>query len=250
MAGFAYFIEKTKAELFDGSNQLIADMLPERIRGSFDYPAKYPEQITANEIRANGPTGQPGTVIAMARAGGGAPSIAVPQKIEWVLFGGFAVGIVDKQVPAPADLIRRDVAGGINAVDIYGQEWKVPVARSPHLENGTLPQTYRFDESGNPRGRIVSQYRWLWDLSGEVFDQYTDENKFNWSRLVGMSAKLLGVNYRLGQCELTVLDESGRGILTQEFVHFVCQALCHFSFAEEIQKKTDTEANTTSGWPG
>lgn len=247
MTGFAYFIEKSKAELFDGSNQLRAEMLPDRIRSSFDFPSTFPEQITANEMRSNGPTGSAGTLLAMTRAGGGAPFIAVPQKIEWKLFSGFAIGVVDKKLPTSADLIRRQVVGGIDSFDQYGQPWKIPVARSPHAQYGTLPQTYRFDDSGNPMGRIIEKYQWLWDLSGEVFDHYTNDEKFNWQRLISVAASLLGVNYRVGQCELTVLDEYSHGILTQEFVHLVCQTLCHFSFAEEVQKKTDTEATTTNG---
>jgi hypothetical protein len=252
MAGFLYFFPVAKDVLLDG-DQLKHDALPVAVRGSFSDVKDYPQDFTVCEIRGGkGPGGLSGTVVAITSQTG-TPNVAATSTHEWQECGGFFIGVIAGQVPTPQDLERKRITAGHPVVDQYNQAWKCPIARSPWGEFGTLPQVYKFDAAGNPVNRIADTHRWLWDLAGEVFDKYQDDIDMPW--LVKTAAVILGVNYRVGPVELTALDNFGCGVLTQDFIHGVCQSLVHFQIVKEaeeaVEKKTESGvADTTNGLLG
>lgn len=252
MVGFIYFFPVAKEMLLDGDH-LKHDTLPAAVRGSFADVKIYPQDFTVCEVRGgNGPGGLSGTIVAMTSQTG-TPNVAAVGSHQWEQCDGFFIGVVTNQIPTPQDLERSKTIGGHGINDGFGQTWKCPIARSPWGEFGTLPQVYKFDAAGNPVNRIADTHRWLWDLAGEVFDRYQNDVDMPW--LVKTAATILGVNYRIGPVELTALDNFGRGVLTQEFIHGVCQSLVHFQIVKEVgeavEKKTESEAaNTINGSPG
>ena len=156
------------------------------------------------------------------------------------------IGVMKNELPRPEDLERLDIVFGPKVKDEGHYEWRVPCARAVHhgMPYGNLPQSYRFNDEGEPLPVLNSRWEWLWQLSGEIVDFYraetTDQRKPE-AWLVKQAARLLAVNYRLGLAELNFLFDLGRPVLQKDQVHLIAQASYGFEVLEEVKKKSPDE---------
>jgi hypothetical protein len=159
--------------------------------------------------------------------------------------------------PTPEDLRRHARYSGYDVRDEYGGTWHIPVARTPDLRYGFLPQSYTFGARGQPVGHLKAQCRELWERAGQLWEMYASifgrdailageatlpreipEAWYGADWLLEQAVFLLGVNYRISPLEINGLFESGREFFDDHFKQAVCQACCDFDFALEYQKKT------------
>ena len=262
MAGFYYFFKNRSAdELAKGEDitqsllsqyglaEVLSDVRKVDGRGGAGH-------ATVTTVGSNaGPGGSCGSILTVGTKHSGAPSHVGnhPDRQHWVPLNPAAdawIGVLKNELPRPEDLERFEVIYGGLVTDRQHLEWIVPVCRavSDGMPFGTLPQSYTFDANGQPQPQLDSSFKWLWQLSGEVQDDYRPgqkERDFNW--LVKTAMKLLAVNYRIGQHELNLLHELGRPVLSNNTVGRIAQASYGWEVLQEAKKNSpDTEEPTAA----
>lgn len=257
MAGFLYFIPNVTPDQLAPNGVLdrerlsqagIAEVLADVLRA--------PEHASLCGVnRQNGPGDQAGTVLVPVSPATGVPECVIydPPRQVWrpMLQGDGWAGVITTELPGALDLCRWDMVRGYAATDSATQVWQVPLARRQHAEYGYLPQVFTFDGACRPRGTVSRSARWLWDLSAEIAEGYANQadRPLNLVWLAAQAVKILGFNYRLGPSEINLLAELGREMLTDYFVHFVCQAVYGLDLLETAKKKepeTPTESALNS----
>ena len=256
MAGFYYYLPSITAERLKQGEQLDREVLRERgLADVLSDVVRVPQHVSLCDVRRDyGPDQGCGVLLSLVGKHSGAPEVVtyLPDKHPWAwqkVLGPdgqprYFVGALKNALPFPSDLERWERIEGVDVVDRHTCAWHVPIARSPLAEGtyGTLPQSYVFDERGEPVGKVQERWRWLWERAGQIRDWYHDLDRDGTFRepmswLVKQAAVLLGVNYRLGLAELNFLDELGRGVLTQHVVQQICQAAIHGDIYDEAKKK-------------
>jgi hypothetical protein len=254
---FNYFLPgRTKTQLVQG-DKLDREVL--RTLGLDEVLAdvsKVEAHASVLDVR-NGCGGKAGAVIAPVRKYRGVlPQFFSHDLMTWkeIRPGQLWLGWMSGDTPLPQDLERWEVIGGAELTDDSGGVWTLPIARAPHMgfPYGTLPQSYSFDTEGEPKAHLEPAYQWLWDLSGEIRDWYAaDEGpdseatpaeraahrQLPFSDLVKYAARIVGVNYRVGTAELSVLHERGCRLLKRSAVHAICQAAYGWEVEQEAKKK-------------
>jgi hypothetical protein len=246
--------------------------LAETLADLVDVPA----DATVSELKAapaRGPRslGGPGTLILPSRKYMSGPVIPIDTHLQtWreASGGKFWLGH-GREAFDPRHLERKLLVGGFEVRDRIGHVWMVPVARAPQWERpfGTLPQTYTFDEAGQPVAQLMPEFQWLWDLAGEVQEWYRHSSPAAEGqeslafkpipilRLVQYALRILGVNYRLGREELNALHAAGVGMLDNALAADVCQASYGWHLEDEAKKKppecdSNPAANSSSSKTG
>lgn len=259
MAGFYYFFKNRRVdEIARGEELDVALLTHYGLHETLADVRKVPLHATLSNVGSNaGPGNSCGALLVIGSKYTGAPDIVTithPKDLQkWVCVNeekGLWLGVLKADPPRPQDLERFKVIGGGTVTDPQHYEWTLPVARAlAHgMPYGTLPQSYRFDEQGEPQPVLDKAYEWLWNLAGEVKDWYVasdSENRRPHAWLVKTAAKLLGVNYRVGIPELNLLQEVGRSVLHQQTVGAICQACYGWEVLEEA-KKNSSPAETAS----
>lgn len=256
---FYYFLPVSKDKLQVG-DELDRDVLAEH--GLADVLAdvrRVPAHASVCGVSGNkGPGGQSGVIVAPVSKHRGVPGIVGndPLRQAWRPRGKAWVGIATGAIPTPLDLERWKTIGGYKLEDPQHYEWQVPVARASWMEFGTLPQSYKFDERGEPVPNLQPEFVWLWTLAGLVHDWYLSQEPPEdatpaeraehqprpFAELVKAAARVLAVNYRVGLAELNFLHDLGRPVLTQQTVHAICQTLFGWEVLEEAKKKQPAAA--------
>lgn len=266
MASFQYFLPNQTAENVVAGAEIKRQLLAEV--GLADVLAdvsRVPQHVAVCGVdRGKGPGGQSGVILApKSKASGTGPKIGhFPDRQHWQPRASPAdpegklawIGWFKAEPPVNYDLERFQVVGGYKISDPHNYEWQIPVALSPRptFAYGTLPQSYVFDAQGEPSGVLDPEYTWLWELGAELREWYRrgdageDRQPIAW--LIKQAVRILQVNYRVGQAELTTLHQLGRGVLSQEVVHAICQAIFDFKIVEEAKKNLSGErAEKTEG---
>jgi hypothetical protein len=235
---------------------------------------RVPQHASVSFVRSPaGPGGQAGTVITPVSKGRGVPELIGndPAKQKWVQGSGFGVqgsgkpaywvGSLIGEPPTPLDLERLSIVAGHGVADPGGYEWKAPIARAPRWDQpyGFLPQSFTFGADGEPVSHLDPRWEWLWQLAGEIRDWYiglagppddappaeqATHTAPPFTVLVKHAARILGVNYRVGPQELSLLHELGRPVLTQATIHEICKA-CYGWQIEDEAKKNETPSGTS-----
>ena len=122
------------------------------------------------------------------------------------------IGVDREHPPGPADLQRVQLVPGYKITLADGQQYEVPVIRSPNPGSRTnLPQDMWWDAAGEFQVKLKQQYQSLWDLTEPVWDFFYGEDAEETSKEIPFVDVLtwcltfLGVNYRYGRMEHMVL---------------------------------------------
>lgn len=121
------------------------------------------------------------------------------------------IGIDPEHRPTPAGLRRKRLVAGYDWELADGQTWHCPTARQFVLTS-RLPMTYR-REGGTVSGFVKEEYRRLWKESEawcvrflEDYRQHRIVDLLGFEGAFAAAALCLGVNYRVAQEELTLLN--------------------------------------------
>ena len=169
------------------------------------------EQATCRqEMTAAGPGGASGTMLSLLTAGkpplrfGHYPQFQRWQKVRsepelWI-------GVDTEHPPGPADLARPTLLDGYPVRLADGQEYVVPIIRSPDPAVGThLPRDVYQDADGQWQIEVARKYETVWEESGRFWDFYVGNESMPLVELIGYAIRFLGVNYRYGPQEHAVL---------------------------------------------
>lgn len=251
MPGFYYYLPQLTKDRVARDGQLDLEVLATiGLREVLADVVNVPKHASVSDVGGcKGPDGGNGCIISVVSKHERLPAIGnAPGRQTWRPRGDGKqvwLGIWSEAPPTPLCLERWQLLPGYSVSDQHGNEWRVPIARSPDPEwlFGTLPQCYVFDAAGEPRGQLDTAWQWLYDLAGEIRHYYAKDTApsdeatlielgdyqqppFSW--LVKAAARILQVNYRLGWAEVNFLQELGQSLLTQTTVYALTRALIHY----------------------
>lgn len=269
MSGFQYFLpNKTKDQLVD-DGKLRRDALAELglAERCIDL-ARVGEHFVLCDVHTRvGPGSEQGTMLAPVSPDSGAPSPVgnhPNRQIHRPIFVNGAVAayvVANKdELPTPHDMLRHKALFATKVVDRFGQEWKMPICRTPHANRSGLPEVFSFDSEGRLSSQVQEDFAWAYDLSSEIRLWYQDAynrrpNPHEFAWVAEQVLRLLAINYRIGKEEVALLTAAGRGFLTGEFVSQLAYACFDYDLADEAKKKpaltgADGAGNSSSSTPG
>lgn len=176
----------------------------------------------------------------------GQPSDVVvyqPSSQTWLDQGSVWIGWETASPPGPAELAKPNRLPGYSVPDEVGQEWTIPIARSPNGRE-TVPSDFRFDPvTGEPKQVRKRAYDWLWGLSGEIWDFYnTDKQPEDPFWLARCALQILQVNYWVGMYEINALSEMGRAVLDNTRAGTITVCLIDLEVVQQL-KDPDSKKN-------
>lgn len=268
MSGFQYFLpNKTKDQLVEDGKlrrEVLAELgLAERCSDL----QRVPEHFILDEVHVRkGPGKEQGIMLIPISPNTGAPSpkgnwpdrqFVKPINVNSITVAWIVANKDD--LPGPLDLARHAMLFGNTVVDRFGQEWSMPICRTPRAGRLGLPEVFSFGADGAPCSAVQEDHAWAFELSSGIREWYrlAAEGKqtqpFTW--IVEQVLRLLSLNYRLGKEEIALLAEHGRGFLTQDFISGLAFACFDFALEEEAKKKPETTgelgaASSSSSTPG
>ena len=118
------------------------------------------------------------------------------------------IGYDPHALPAPEDLARDNSVSGYFETLGDGREWLCPVIRQ-YLGQVNLPDVWRV-----VNGQIVStvkpDWQGAWELSGQIWESHVSRSDPDVATAMLWCCKLLGINYRIGPMEASLLGLLGR----------------------------------------
>jgi len=172
------------------------------------------ERCSLFELVKPGPGGATGTLLSVT--GGKSPQRMgyYPESQDWherPVGMDVWVGIDREMPPTPDDLARGERLYGYAVEMGDGCNWVVPVIRCPFgreaFGQSSLPMDYTY-RSGHAEQVICEDYRELWELTGQAWDHWYDREsqpEMDLDVLLRIAVESLGINYRYGKVEQTVL---------------------------------------------
>lgn len=148
------------------------------------------------------------------------------------------VGMWNDLKPTPAELCRSEQIPGED-VDIQGQSWHVPIARSfDGTPTRLLPSVLDMDDEGNwVCGEVEPRYRKLWDFACEWFDKrLVGEGTVSRIWSFDAAVQCLTTNYRMGHIEtllLRLLDD--QAIASHKILDVLVDAKTTLDFIKKNQ---------------
>jgi len=232
------------------NQQLVSfgDAVQAGLAHAFDGPA-----ITCRGVQ-RGPDGGAGAVFGVE----GVDARYMPERQDWKGAPGtkWGVGYWRSSKPGPADLARPEQIGGHAVRLADGHEWLIPVAR--YLDGGTaFPERLQLGPDGQwaqtgtiPQyADICRQAETAWAaLSTRLEDDETGTVEFTLHDEAQLAAQALGVNYRVGPVECSLL-----GLFDTTAVSAVVLALVDWpsvkalTIAEEKKSPVGAGDSTVSG---
>lgn len=239
-----YFLpEITRAGLLDGGRFHQEVLLEHGLDVQFG-DVRNPEAACAIcDLSAKTPDAEGRGGVLLQFTGGQVPRLSgyMPKEQQWYQRpAGFdvCVGIDLAEPITPEDLLRdREPRCKGYAVTLGdSNDWVVPILRTPFnredLGRSDLPCDWIYDEAGLPKKEILAQHRELWELSGRAWDHWfrkEDCPTINVELLLSIGVGALGLNYRLGKIEQTVLR-----LVNSENWELFMRAVLDLTFYEEL----------------
>lgn len=173
--------------------------------------ALYDARIRVFTIHSGGPDGLSGRIVAaMPAAGltGPPPGIRAGQTWQRVLVPADGTKVPHEYWIGydrlPLDLRREYLVPGIEHELGDGQIWECPIVRKMGVQCN-LPSKWGIDpQSGEFRALMLPRYQSAWDSAGKIFDAQLSGNLTKLDA-VKLCAEMLGVNYRVGWQEISIL---------------------------------------------
>lgn len=239
MSGFYYFVE---GDVIDdrGGRIRVEKLANTPLEYLFVGRDKYPDDIVA--YRTPGPENVQGTLLYPKPLG----EITLPRCLydangqDWLKFENIWVGRDHgAEMPAPPDLRKKVVVPGRQVKDGCGQEWTVPVCYAEESKSVSLPSVHSFDSEGKAVPKISINYRYLWDLAGDIAGHFGEVEIMSHEELMRAAITFLQVNYFLGPPDVFAFHEWGIELFTTEFLAAVLGTASDWSLVTELdQKKT------------
>ena len=171
-----------------------------------------------------------------------------PELQDWHNCDSFWIG-VEKEgaTDITSEYFRKpSQTTGYSVADNLGDEWLIPVIRSPDPARYCLPTEYHLGFKGEFSRKRREQDERLWQLAGQCRDFVMNGEGMTEDRFVKAVVEFIGVNYFVSVSEVALLEQLGRKILQSEFVAAVMAAVNDFRLEEDVQKKSGTTEPTNS----
>jgi len=169
-----------------------------------------PHNVTVAPI-IHGPDGKSGCYLYPIPVTGNLPRTHGynPDTQEWEDHDGYWLGIDTENRPTPPELVRPTVVSGYEYRLGDDCDWICPVLRRP---DGTpnVPQSWGRNSEGFVE-KVLPQWEWAWKLSEKIWNVFIGVEEIETPECWEISSKLLSINYRLGEYEVTRL-----GLVTSE----------------------------------
>ncbi len=245
MSAPLYFFPTVTLDKLIVGNRLNREILKtyalDEVLGDID---DFNETCSRQDLVNGGPDGHSGAIIRVVTPN--QPSTRVgyyPEFQTWTMVQQkplLYLGVDREYPPLPADLARKRLLPGHDVV-LGGQAYQVPVIRSPARPD-ILPQDMTYDADGTFQMKLKPAYTSLWESTEPVWDflcgvetEEGENSTMLFEDILTHCLRLLGVNYRIGRHEQTVL----RLIDTStETWNRVFEAACDMPF---IRKMTEEE---------
>lgn len=231
---FHYFIPGVNPDQWCPGNKLVAAKLREHFLSHLEHltkPGKVAVAVAAIDgtngvmFTPNMPDGQFARQVGFDAAG---QAWLKPSGKVWI-------GWEKSEPPGPNELARPNPIRGYTVADDAGNQWNVPIARSPR-NMATLPSDLVWDvETGEPTSRRKPALDWLWELSGEVFDYINNPVKTADPAWLQKSAlKILQVNYAVSALELNAFQAMGRCVIDELRATLIGLALIDNEIVDQV----------------
>jgi len=169
------------------------------------------DDVARCEVIGAGPDGHPGLCVSALPVVVREPPRRLgfypdEKAIVWEQLGPDLWGAIDREFPpTPEDLARPKLTAGHAVMLDDGRMWVVPVIR--RFDGGCgLPQRAWWDSSGQFCLDPKPDYRELWEMSAEAEALFsTPGAKITYERGIAMALAFLGLNYRIGKPEQTLI---------------------------------------------
>lgn len=194
------------------------------------------EQIVHCKVLQAGPDGGQGVVIYPIPKSGDIPKVVKYDADGqiWTRCKSYWVGTYRDNPPQPCAIERHRLLPGYMVPDYSGNRWQIPVAKSPRQD--ALPRVYTYDEDGNEVSQVAREYGPLWEMAGEVYDEYVGDRELtenNRPRVL----QILAANYWVSKDVIRAFDAAGRPVLNDDFVALVLMSLIDGQLIDEYKKK-------------
>ena len=256
MAGPLYFFPRLTADALRDGSRLSAEVLTHYgLRDVLGDIENVDSQTSMFDLRGKGPGDATGVLLTVFPVGKPPPRLSYsPDRQQWQLVQRTPelwLGVDSEYVTVPADLARvRQVPGTlVHLAD--GTQWLVPIVRSDPVVTGRmtcLPQDIYHDADGQVVAALKPAFHDLWRLSGEVWDLCFGGQEMPWEMVLNHCLRFLGVNYRVGRFENSVLrlidtsEMDGRPIWLN-----ILRAVLDIPFMEQVlEKKKQTGPDGTN----
>ncbi len=195
----------------------------------------FPTDAVLTGISIHGSTG----VLLIPNTTGGPPDCHryEPANQTWIEFGKFWIGVCNNDLPHPELIARRNIYPGYSIPDASNRIWQIPIARSTRGKS-SIPSNYTFGPDRKPIAKPKSEFNWLWEISGILFDHWSQGGLLTIDEMIQYAVQILGVNYRFSFAEAAVLAEANSAVVDDRFAQFVTLFVIDNPLLEEFQKKS------------
>jgi hypothetical protein len=215
------------------------------------YALNDPPAVNSLRIQS-GPGAAPGLLCLIEPAPGaaaeGSPLRYAPQDQTWRkrADGKFWVGLTNPGRPAPEQLIRARFISGIPIRLADGNDWTIPICLSI-ARGSSLPKALVLGEDGE--SWTLEELPEFISLCGDAETIWAAFQKsqagqieFNLKEATRIAAAALGVNYRLGILEASLLR-----LLTTQNIWEILQAMIDLSAVMQIALEHQKKASDAAG---
>lgn len=205
MGVFLYYLPGVTAGEF--TRDTIRDFgLEDVFRDTLRSQATFQRMVIANNVLSGGPDGMSGVIVVQLPIDGTVPTRInfKPDFQEWKKAGRHWLGVDKDEPPTPQGLRREILIPGVEHELGDGQAWECPIVRQV---DGTpnVPQSWGIDAFGKFAETVVPEFDWAWRMAGAVWDIFRGVKEIDRPEAFAYCARLLGLNYRIGQAECSLL---------------------------------------------
>lgn len=139
----------------------------------------------------------------------------------WRKFGDQWIGWQTDMLPGPESLRRPSQLQGYEVELGDGRVWIAPVVKQFREDQrdwvSQLPMVWGIDENMSATATPVEKFRSIWDVSAQIWAATYGGSNARMSDCFGWAAQCLGMNYRIGAVEASLLklfpDDAIREVL-------------------------------------
>ena len=203
------------------------------------------------ELRSRGPGDKPGCILYAQAVDGSIPrqSGYYPSEQAWTPVGDGSllwIGVDNAEPPKAEEMQRKRVYSGY-LIEMCGSKWVVPIIRR-HDESTLLPTDMTWNATGQFIEPIKPEYLAYWQETAETAAWAFNDVPLARERALELAVRALGINYRFGRNEQTVMRLIDR--TTYELILAATVDLAGFNDTAAAQKKMNDQAAEQSITPG
>jgi len=176
-------------------------------------------RLEQGQIMSRGPDGGSGALLAIAADGQALQHEKGSQ--TWIKTPDFWLGWTTGKMPGPDDLRKMpddEMVLSYKLSQTAAKGFSIPVARHQDGES-PLPKVRTWDEDGNFKKALASEWRGLYADADEAYDYITRHGTISEERITEIAVAAISSQYHAGKAELSVME-----VLTDEAIKIIIWA--------------------------